>query len=93
MKSEKGCAEIIGKTLVTMTATIGPEAIFVYCEHTDLQHIQSVMLESMEERFIPPLHQLHDIKEYMMTGTFLRCIWRMDDLKRKEFGLTHNPYL
>lgn len=93
MKSEEGCAEIIGKTLVTMTATIGPEAIFVYCEHTDLEHIQNVMLENMEERFIPPLHQLHDIKEYMMTGTFLRCIWRMDDLKRKEFGLTHNPYL
>ena len=51
------------------------------------------MLENMEERFIPPLHQLHDIKEYMMTGTFFFFFLRMDDLKRNEFGLTHNPYL
>lgn len=92
--TQQGTVELIGKTLVTMVSTLGPEAIFLYADKVDEEvQIKEEMQKYMDEKFIPPLYKLQDIREYMMTGTFLRCIWRMDDLKRAEFGLTHNPYL
>jgi hypothetical protein len=47
----------------------------------------------MPEEYIPDLVLVNDIREYMMTGTFLRSIWKLDDIKRQKFGLQHNPYM
>lgn len=92
-KSEEGELDMISKTLITMIATVGPEAIFVYSSLLkDMDKLKDEMSKYIDKKFIPDLLHLDDIREYMMTGTFLRCIWKLDDVKRKKFGLTHNPY-
>lgn len=91
--TEAGALEVISKTLVTMVATVGPEAIFVYSSKLkDMDKLKDDMSKYIDPKFIPDLLHVDDIREYMMTGTFLRCIWKLDDIKRKKFGLTHNPY-
>lgn len=93
LDTEEGTVEMIAKTLVTMIATVGPDAIFVYAEKlTNVDALQENIAKYIDTEFIPPIHHVENVREYMMTGTFLRCIWRMDDLKRATFGLTHNPF-
>lgn len=94
LETEDGVVEMISKTLVTMIATVGPEAIFVYADKlTNIEDVRMNIEKYIDTSFIPPLHHVENVREYMMTGTFLRCIWRMDDIKRATFGLTHNPFL
>ena len=91
--TEEGNLELISKTLIPMITTVGPEAIFVYSSGVkDMDKLKNEIAKVLPVEFIPDLLNVEDIREYMMTGTFLRCIWKMDDLKRRKFGLTHNPY-
>lgn len=93
LKSEDGTYELISKSLVTIVATLGPQAIFVHSQKTpDMDRMKELMSHYIDSGFLPDMYYLENVSEYMMTGTFLRCIWRMDDFKRMEFGLTHNPY-
>ena len=93
LKTEEGTYEVVSKTLVTLVASIGPEAIFVYSPKSqDMHRMKKAMCEVIDEKFLPDLYNIEDVREYMMTGTFLRCVWRMDDMKREKYGLTHNPY-
>lgn len=93
LKSEEGTYEVVSKTLVTLVASLGPEAIFVYSpKSSDMKKMKTYMEKYIAKKFLPDLYNIEDVSEYMMTGTFLRCIWKMDDIKRMQYGLTHNPY-
>ena len=93
MQSEEGTYEVVSKTLVTLVASLGPEAIFVYSpKSSDMKKMKAYMQKYVAEKFLPDLYNIEDVSEYMMTGTFLRCIWKIDDIKRMQYGLTHNPY-
>lgn len=92
--TEEGNLELVSKTLIAMIATIGPEAVFVYSyKIQDMDELKKEIAKAIDESFIPDLLRIEDIGEYMMTGTFLRCIWKDQDLQRRKFGLTHNPYV
>lgn len=94
VKTADGTVELVGKSLVPLIATLGPEAIFVYSQKTpSVESIRDEVKQCMPEEYIPDLVLVNDIREYMMTGTFLRCIWKLDDIKRLKFGLQHNPYM
>ncbi len=93
IETEEGTAELVGKSLVSLISSLGPEAIFVYANKiTDGNEIKEEIGKIIPKEFIPDIVLVNDIREYMMTGTFLRCIWKLDDIKRQTFGLTHNPY-
>ncbi len=94
IKTVEGTVELVGKSLVPLIATVGPEAIFVYSQMTpSVDLIRNQVEECIPKEYIPDLVLVNDIREYMMTGTFLRCVWKLDDIKRKMFGLQHNPYV
>ena len=57
-----------------------------------MKKMKAYMQKYVAEKFLPDLYNIEDVSEYMMTGTFLRCIWKIDDIKRMQYGLTHNPY-
>lgn len=93
IQTEKGTTELVAKSLISLISSLGPEAIFVYSNMTkNVEEIREEIKKYIPDEFIPDLVLINDIREYMMTGTFLRCIWKLDDIKRKTFGLTHNPY-
>lgn len=92
--TEKGNLELISKSIVSLIATVGPEAIFIYSyKLKDMDKLRKELEKYIENDYIPDLILLNNIDEYMMTGTFLRCIWKMDDIQRMKYGLTHNPYI
>lgn len=92
IKTEKGTEELIVKTVIPMICTVGPEAVFIYSPLTpNMDEIKKEMTDIIAEHYLPNLVPLNDVREYMMTGTFLRCIWRMDDIKRRATGMIHNP--
>ncbi len=93
IETEEGTTELVGKSLISLISSLGPEAIFIYSNKTkDVNQIRDEIKKYIPNEFIPDLVLVNDIREYMMTGTFLRCLWKLDDIKRKTFGLTHNPY-
>lgn len=92
-ETEEGNLDLISKSLIPMIIGVGPEAIFVYSyKLKDMNKLREEMKKHLDDEFIPDLLPLENVDEYMMTGTFLRCIWKDQDIQRRKFGLTHNPY-
>ena len=91
--TEEGNLELISKSLVAMTATVGPQAIFVYSyKLKDMDKLKKEMSTTIDEEYIPDLISLDNLDDYMMTGTFLRCIWKLSDEEREKIGLNYNKF-
>lgn len=93
-KTKEGSTELCTKTLVSLISAIGPEAIFLSTHFIfDPEEIKKQIAQYIPEEFLPKFIILADIREYMMVGTFLRSIWRMNDQKRAKLGMRYNPYI
>lgn len=91
--TKEGNYELVSKSLVAMTATVGPQAIFVYSYKVkDMDKLKKEMSKTIDEEYIPDLISLDNLDEYLMTGTFLRCIWKISDMEKEKIGLAYNKF-
>lgn len=91
--TEEGNLELISKSLISMISTVGPQAIYVYSyKLKDMEKLKIEMAKTIDEEYIPDLVPLEDVDEYMLTGTFLRCIWITGDMDREKIGRNYNPF-
>ncbi len=88
LETPAGMIELQAKVLVAMIVTIGPEAVFVYNEMVpDVELLKEELKKYIPEPYLPDIVQMADVREYMMTGIFLRSIWSVLDKKRNFAGL------
>lgn len=88
-KSGEGTQELISKTLLPMIISVGPDAIYVKCDDmTDGNQIRKKIGELIPDAYVPDVICLNDVTEFMMTGLFLRCIWKIQNQNRNRNGLS-----
>jgi cellobiose-specific phosphotransferase system component IIB len=87
-RDPSGSEELMVKTLVPMISTIGPEAVFIYNQMTpDMDQLKEDLCRYIPQEYLPDFIYLEEITEYMMTGIYLRTIWKIQDAQRMAEGI------
>lgn len=87
--SEEGKLELIAKIMLPMIVSVGPDAIYVKCDDmTDGSRLRKKIGELIPAAYVPDVICMDDVTEFMMTGLFLRCIWKIQNQNRNRNGLS-----
>lgn len=91
IETQDGLCELLAKTLVPMIATLGPQAVYVASEDLeDICMLREEMHKYLPSTLTPDIIKLQSMVNYMMVGTFLRCIWAIDSERDERNGLAGN---
>lgn len=87
--TEKGKRELLAKTLLPLIVSVGPDAVYIRCDDIDdNRSVKAEICRYIPEAYVPDVITLADVTEFMMTGLFLRCIWKLQNRSRTRNGLS-----
>lgn len=88
--TEKGKVELIARVLLPLIVSVGPDAVYIRCDDMDdSQRVKAELSQLIPEAYVPDVICLADVTEFMMTGLFLRCIWKIQNHNRTRNGLSN----
>ena len=88
-QTKEGTVELIAKTILPMIVSVGPDAVYVKCDDiADSERLRKEIGKMIPDAYVPDVIWMDDVTEFMMTGLFLRCIWKIQNQNRNRNGLS-----